>query len=305
MGGCSNLLVDGYCRIGGKCWADGQGNPDNPCLACSVSKSVTAWSPVEDATACGPGSCTDLTFTSAKTCLSGACTGGGGVQDCDDAHGCTADSCAASGCANALLAGSCLIAGHGCAQEWQGDPADPCRICAPGFNGTAWTPAAYEPVAAFDASHAPGIVCGVGSALKQDGQSCGLDQVSSLGYGTIDGQKVGGCVGLDFGATRPAAQVVVRAARANMACVAACGKDPTSGESWCGTDPGSKLFVGETMDSLSFSGSIGVDHDFFQDYRVSVMVLARFVVVCRGAGSHKRDDILVDAVSLSSLGCAQ
>ena len=51
---------------------------------------------------CAGSSCAGLTWTAAKTCVSGACTGGGGTQNCDDGEVCTTDACnPVTGCGHA------------------------------------------------------------------------------------------------------------------------------------------------------------------------------------------------------------
>jgi hypothetical protein len=53
----------GRCDIDGVCYPNGTVNPSNPCQACVVATSATAWSPVADGTTCGAG----------LNCQAGAC----------------------------------------------------------------------------------------------------------------------------------------------------------------------------------------------------------------------------------------
>ena len=140
-GGCTNPLLTGYCVIGGKCWDDNQLNPENPCLVCSVLASTTAWSNAKDGMTCGGGTCSGLTFTSAKTCLAGQCTGGGGSQNCDDGNACTTDSCAPAGCNSVVQSGFCLIPGKGCVPTGQANPANACQTCVPTKSAVMWSDA--------------------------------------------------------------------------------------------------------------------------------------------------------------------
>ena len=156
-GGCANTLLAGYCKIAGKCYSESQANPENPCQECSAATSPTDWTNLIDGAACGMGSCGGLTFTSAKTCLAGQCTGGGGTKNCDDANACTTDTCTSSGCGNALQGGWCLIAGMGCVANGQANVGNGCQVCTSAMNTIGWTPLAE------------GASCGTGGNVCRQG----------------------------------------------------------------------------------------------------------------------------------------
>jgi hypothetical protein len=140
LGGCPNTLLAGYCLIGGACYGSGQPNPQQPCQVCDPTKSGTAWTGKADGTRCIDGACNGLAYTAPTTCQAGLCVAGGGTSSCDDGHACTNDSCSvASGCANVLKAGHCLIPGQGCVANGAANPANPCQACNTSRSTTAWS----------------------------------------------------------------------------------------------------------------------------------------------------------------------
>lgn len=54
-GGCTNTLQAGSCLIGGKCYANGALNPENPCLFCDTAVSPLFWSAKPNGAACDDG----------------------------------------------------------------------------------------------------------------------------------------------------------------------------------------------------------------------------------------------------------
>ncbi len=140
VAGCGNTLQAQRCLIGATCFADGQANPANVCQACTSAQGTLAWTNVADATQCASSSsCTGLTFTTQKTCVTGQCTAGGATQSCDDGKACTTDACAsATGCSNVLQAGQCLISGT-CYAQAQANPGNACQLCQTGSSATAWS----------------------------------------------------------------------------------------------------------------------------------------------------------------------
>ena len=89
-GACAYLPAPGVCAIGTDCWSDGDKNPDNQCLACSVDANPTAWTSTDGA-ACDDGdACTQADVCDVDTC-------GGAAYTCDDGSICTADECDGDG----------------------------------------------------------------------------------------------------------------------------------------------------------------------------------------------------------------
>ena len=136
--GCSSALLGGYCLIDGTCHGDGQASVSDVCQVCTVLASTTDWSNATDGTDCTEPSCSELTFTAGKTCASGACTGGGGTQDCYDGKTCTNDSCSTGGCSSVLQDSHCLIAGT-CYLEGASKGSDSCQVCTSTLSTTSWS----------------------------------------------------------------------------------------------------------------------------------------------------------------------
>ena len=96
-GTCTNTPTNGYCAIGGACYANGATNPTNQCQQCAVATSQTSWSSKANGVACDDGNA----CTPTDTCQSGTCTGSGTVTCAalDQCH--TAGTCdPATGCSN-------------------------------------------------------------------------------------------------------------------------------------------------------------------------------------------------------------
>jgi cysteine-rich repeat protein len=149
LGGCSNVVPDGWCLIGGTCYTDGAKNPGNQCQQCLSSTSKTAW--VAYSGACDDGNA----CTKTDTCSGGTCAGT--VYSCDDGLACTADICNGSGaCSNIIAADKCVIAATCYASGAVGPSA--CQLCTPGTSQTAWSPAAEG------SSCTGGNVCSAGGA---------------------------------------------------------------------------------------------------------------------------------------------
>ena len=138
-GACSHPLQDGFCLVEGACRGFGESNPSRTCEACRPGLSNAGWSFQDDATPCGPGACDGQFFTTAKSCVSGDCIGGGASESCDDKRACTADTCeAAKGCVHETLDGWCLVGGE-CRGEGQPNPDNPCQVCSHAGGPTAWS----------------------------------------------------------------------------------------------------------------------------------------------------------------------
>ena len=76
------------------------------------------------------------TFTDA--CDLGAC--GGVAYECDDGHPCTLDTCVGDGaCSNEVVFGACLAGGE-CRVDGEENPENPCLVCDPTQDASAWSP---------------------------------------------------------------------------------------------------------------------------------------------------------------------
>ncbi len=138
--GCINTLKAAYCDIEGQCRSEGQANPQDACQVCSASKDRFGWSDASDGTECQAPSCSGLTsWTSARTCKTGVCTGGGTTTACDDGKSCTTESCSPeTGCASTLQSGKCLIDGV-CYVDGLSHPSNGCQSCSASTNPTGWS----------------------------------------------------------------------------------------------------------------------------------------------------------------------
>lgn len=122
------------CTIDGDCVADGARDPDDPCSACVVDVSTSAWtrlpagSPCSDGRFCTVGDACDG---------SGACTGA--ARDCGDGLSCTDDRCDEAGraCTRAVVMG-CAIDGA-CFAEGAVNPFAPCERCVGATDPRGWT----------------------------------------------------------------------------------------------------------------------------------------------------------------------
>lgn len=122
---CPHGCLDGSCLI---CTPDCGGRECGPDPVCGASCGT-----------CPESNCTGLTWTAAKTCITGACTGG--TLDCDDGKECTTDTCdPAGGCSNVLQGGYCLIGGT-CYTNGQANTGNACQECAVSKTTTDWTDA--------------------------------------------------------------------------------------------------------------------------------------------------------------------
>jgi hypothetical protein len=145
------------CAIAGLCYGADQLNPANSCQVCDPTVDDDAWTDL-DAEPCDDG----LFCTIQDACNAGVCEGGpracddgvscNGAETCDeDADACepgigpcgpgelcdvTEDACVLT-CTGCAIAGSCYGAN-------QVNPANPCQMCLPLTNPTAWTPPAWS-----------------------------------------------------------------------------------------------------------------------------------------------------------------
>lgn len=137
--GCTHEVKAGFCLIEGMCFAEGQPSPTTPCRLCTPKQSQDAWTDAASGTPCEPAACSGLSWKLARTCASGACTGGGGTVSCDDGKACTSDACsAADGCSSQLQPGRCLIGGT-CRTGGDLNPSNACQACVPAQSASAWS----------------------------------------------------------------------------------------------------------------------------------------------------------------------
>jgi hypothetical protein len=137
-GGCAVSLLTGFCRIDGKCVADKEGNPANPCQICNAAQAPNAWSPRPNGTLCdadGSG------CTQNDSCSDGICKAGTAAT-CNDGLACTTDTCtslSANGftCQSQANGVGCFIGG-GCWALAAVNPANPCQECT-AASKTAWS----------------------------------------------------------------------------------------------------------------------------------------------------------------------
>ena len=197
-GSCAHALKPNTCLINGKCHANGAAHPTKQCHGCIPSKANTAWSALLDGTQCGADlySCTDDVCQAGacahslkvNTCLiSGNCYKQGAshpTKDClscepsssptswsaaaddtacaGDAYACTDDLCKAGACTHKLKSGSCLIQGT-CYTSGTQQPANSCKVCAPGTSATAWSKRADGAACQSDNRSCTNDVCSAGS----------------------------------------------------------------------------------------------------------------------------------------------
>ena len=134
------------------------------------------WSLADEGEPCGPGSCQGQVFTTAKSCVSGECVGGGASQSCDDGRECTSDACdATKGCVHEVLDGWCLVGGE-CRGEGQANPDNACQACFHAGLATGWS-------AATDGLVCESATCAAGVWKKR--KTC-LSAECTAGGGTLD-----------------------------------------------------------------------------------------------------------------------
>ena len=134
LGGCSQSLLPGYCKIAGACHLAQAPNPASDCQLCDPSSSTDAWSPRPDGTVCNDGdacthtdSCDDV----------GSCSGV--ASECEASDTCSTVSCDGSGgCDRVLAPGWCRIAGE-CHVAGTPRADESCQACTPSSATDAWT----------------------------------------------------------------------------------------------------------------------------------------------------------------------
>jgi hypothetical protein len=146
-----------------------------------------------------------------------------------------------------------------------------------------------SPVTVFDATPAGtcGSVCNPFSALVSDGAWTGLDCTGG-GATLIDGVYVTACIGADFGSVANLDPVIVRAKSVASACGTACSTE-------CNTGDEMHVFYGSARGSYQFAKTIALAPTF-NDYPITLGLVTRYVLVCRGGSGAHRDDVAVDSI---------
>ena len=96
---CNGLTDDGFCRIGGVCYTNGQANPATTCQTCVAPTTVnapTAWTNVANGTACSA--------PTGGICTTGVCGCAAGQSNCSGV-------CNATGAACTVGVGACARTG--------------------------------------------------------------------------------------------------------------------------------------------------------------------------------------------------
>lgn len=136
-GACVAEPIAGACLINGTCYAPGDRDPANVCMACDPAMSTTAFTTAPAGTTCSTTACTE------GTCSAGACTNEVPV----------ADSC--------FINNTCYTAG---ARE----PNNSCGECQPATSQTDWTARANG----LTCGSAANCQCQAGTCRKNNGMIC-------------------------------------------------------------------------------------------------------------------------------------
>ncbi|MBX3227541.1 MAG: hypothetical protein KIT84_14395 [Labilithrix sp.] len=149
---------------------------------------------------------------------------------------------------------------------------------------------------AFDLGIDGGLTCNVENVLVQDGQLAGLDRLRGEEM-LLDGKRVTGCIGVDFGAVVQLTGVRVLAAPSASACGAAtpclegsdagCGTGRTLG-TYAGLDRAS-LTKGDVITAIEAPGEYTARFAAARDVQV--------VAICREGWGSDRDDVNVDVIT--------
>ncbi len=172
---CANPVRDGFCLIGGQCWAENAANPEFPCQRCVSAVSKTSWTgdegegascfidgecwpsgagkPNEPCLRCRPNlstttwqpadpnaniACNDgLACTKNDRCNGAQCSGE--AYTCDDGLSCTDNVCVGDGTCNYVTRnGTCLINGT-CYNDGARESNATCSVCDADTIQTRWT----------------------------------------------------------------------------------------------------------------------------------------------------------------------
>ena len=189
---CVRTLQPGFCLIGGVCAAEATESSDG-CAVCDTVSATDAWTPLTDGSACNADSdgC-----TVDDVCAGGVCVPG---PDADCAVGgltCTVDTCVSEGddtfaCLHDPAPNTCVIDGT-CRAGGDPDPAETCRVCAPGLDATGWTVLADAADCDADGDGctigdacASGVCVAGGPADCGDDDPCTMDVCTSVSAGTF------------------------------------------------------------------------------------------------------------------------
>lgn len=139
------------CTIDGVDHLDGATNPANPCQACVVGTSTSAWSPILDGTACGEGQICALGSCAPQCIIEGSIHAASATHPTESCLSCQPgrSSTTWSPVVNGSLCGNALVCndgvcGTGCYIEGvahdpgASNPANPCEACAPSVSTDAW-----------------------------------------------------------------------------------------------------------------------------------------------------------------------
>lgn len=179
-GECSHDLIADTCLVEDACYADGEADPDNPCMECDVATSTDSFTAVAAGTSCPDGdglSCTQGECDANGACMAvlqpGNCQIGSSCyadgdsdpanpcmycdpatsrtsftaqpngSSCPDGDGlsCTSGECDGGTCDAELQDGNCLIDDDSCFADGAANPANACEVCDPSTDEEDWTPA--------------------------------------------------------------------------------------------------------------------------------------------------------------------
>jgi hypothetical protein len=131
--------MNGWCLIGGVCYANGTPKPGNPCQKCISSTNSQGWTASAEDTECDG----DNNGCTVEECQGGACVQTLSIV-CIDALECEDDTCVNTGatthdCPNPLKDGWCLINGN-CYNDGEDSTPNGCMECRPELDTAGWSP---------------------------------------------------------------------------------------------------------------------------------------------------------------------
>ncbi len=190
-GGCSSTLTEGFCLVGGTCFANGAQDPASSCRWCNVGTDTAGFSN-------RTGGCDDgLACTRSDTCSAGSCNGVG--FSCDDGKDCTSNVCDGNGgCSYPVVVGRCLI-GTSCYDDGDLGSSTGCTVCDADASQTSWTNTTGSCLGSGDlnaCTHSDQCVAGACSGTAYSCPDDGLACTSNVcdGYGGCGGINAGFCV---------------------------------------------------------------------------------------------------------------
>ncbi len=133
FGGCDYSITPGWCHIDGKCFFNGQQDPDFACQVCNTGASQTQFTPRNDGDSCDDG----ISCTHTDQCAGNVCSGT--PYACNDSIECTTDSCRGDGtCLFVAIPGHCFIDGQ-CVTANTVKPGNDCAACLPQISTQFWS----------------------------------------------------------------------------------------------------------------------------------------------------------------------